>query len=189
MGSDNNVKRVVRYLITAVGRLIATPWRKHKQRKYAVSGTGSTWEVANDKLLGLVRQKMIETGDTATINVKGYSMRPFLEHLRDKVILKPVKPEDVQLHDVVLAEIHKGTYVLHRVIAIDGENVTLMGDGNLIGTEHCLRSDVCGVATHFIRPNGEMTDTTDTSYQRKARLWLRLRPMRRVLLFFYKLTI
>lgn len=183
------VKGAIKAIINKVGRLLATPWRIRKQRKYAVAESSTTWEVANDKLLGLVRQKMAETGDTATINVKGYSMRPFLEHLRDKVILKPVKPEDLKLHDVVLAEVSKGRYVLHRIIAIDGEKLTLMGDGNLLGTEDCLRSDVCGVATLFIRPNGHTTDTNDPQYQRNARLWVRLLPIRRWLLSIYKLTI
>ncbi|MBO4906928.1 MAG: S24/S26 family peptidase [Bacteroidaceae bacterium] len=163
-------------------------WRK--QRRYADDRAGSnTWEVANDKLLGLVRQTMAETGETATINVKGYSMRPFLEHLRDRVVLKPVEPGEIRLHDVVLAEIYKGVYVLHRVIAINGDDLTLMGDGNIRGTEHCQRKDVCGVAIKLLRPNGHYIDTSDANYQRRVRHWLRLLPVRRWLLFFYKLTI
>ena len=43
-------------------------------------------EVPNAVLLGQVKEAIRE-GHTATINVKGYSMRPFLEHCRDKVRL------------------------------------------------------------------------------------------------------
>ena len=40
-------------------------------------------EVPNAVLLGQVKEAIRE-GHTVTINVKGYSMRPFLEHCRDK---------------------------------------------------------------------------------------------------------
>ncbi len=184
------MKRAIKDIIIAVGRAVATPWRRHKQHKYATTKpTGKTWEVANDQFLSIVTQAMRNTGDTATINVKGYSMRPFLEHLRDRVVLKSVQPDELKLHDVVLAEISSGVYVLHRIIGIDSDRLTLMGDGNLRGTESCERKDVCGLAIRFLRPNGHSTDTSDSGYQRRVRLWLKLLPVRRALLFFYKLTL
>lgn len=85
-------------------------------------------EVPNAVLLGQVKEAIRE-GHTATINVKGYSMRPFLEHCRDKVRLAPFT--DLKVGDAVLAEFSPDKYVLHRIIEIDGDVVVMMGDGNL----------------------------------------------------------
>lgn len=98
-------------------------------------------EVPNAVLLGQVKEAIRE-GHTVTINVKGYSMRPFLEHCRDKVRLAPFT--DLKVGDAVLAEISPDVYVLHRIMNIDGDNVRLMGDGNLSGMEVCRKADVVG---------------------------------------------
>ena len=105
-------------------------------------------EVPNAVLLGQVKEAIRE-GHTVTINVKGYSMRPFLEHCRDKVRLAPFT--DLKVGDAVLAEISPDVYVLHRIMNIDGDTVRLMGDGNLSGMEVCRKADVVGMVTHYIR--------------------------------------
>ena len=144
-----------------------------------------TLEVPNEILLAHVRQA-IEEGHTVTINVKGYSMRPFLEHNRDKVVLKAcVNP---CVGDAVLAEIRPGTFVLHRVIRRDGERLTLMGDGNLRGTESCLIKHVVGVVSYYIH-HGKMIAADDARLKRKIRLWKRLLPVRRYLLILYKVKL
>ena len=81
-------------------------------------------EVPNAVLLGQVKEAIRE-GHTATINVKGYSMRPFLEHCRDKVRLASFT--DLKVGDAVLAEFSPDKYVLHRIIEIDGDVVVMMG--------------------------------------------------------------
>ena len=60
--------------------------------------------------------RLLDEGRTVTIRLKGFSMRPFLEDKRDKALLK--KSDSIKIDDVVLAEINKGQYVLHRVIKI-----------------------------------------------------------------------
>lgn len=174
-------------IIIYVARLIATPLRRNKARRYASNDADMPrLELPNDKFLPLVRQAVAD-GERAIISVKGYSMRPFLEHLRDKVLLAPWTTLDVG--DAVLAEIKPGHYVLHRIIAIEGDRLTLMGDGNIRGTESCRTSDVCGVVEQYIRPNGHVILASDPMLQRRIRLWRRLLPLRRYLLFFYKTTI
>lgn len=130
-------------------------------------------------------KKAIDEGHTVTFRVRGFSMRLFLEDRRDKVVLAPCK--DVETGDVVLAETSKGNYVLHRIIKKEGERLTLMGDGNVAGTESCRTEDVIGVATGFFRKG---RDKADLVSGRKWRLysfvWLRLRPLRRYILAFYR---
>lgn len=178
----------MKQLIIKFVRWIATPWRRAKQRRYADPQTDGVQriELPNDKLLPLVRQ-FVAKGETAIISVKGYSMRPFLEHLRDRVKLAPWTT--LEVGDAVLAEISPGHFVLHRIIAKDGEQLTLMGDGNIRGTEHCTVNDICGVVTEYLRPGGHVLLASDPALKRKIKCWRRLLPFRRLLLFIYKSTI
>lgn len=149
-------------------------------------------ELPNHILLGAVRDA-IQEGHTATIVVKGWSMRPFLEHQRDKVILD--SPDSAKVYDAVLAEISTGTFVLHRIIDIKPhptdasmDEITLMGDGNLRGTESCLRKDICGIVTHYIRPNRTIP-ANSPELVRNIKRWRKLLPIRRYLLVVYKAII
>ena len=73
--------------------------------------------------------KLLNEGHTVTLQLRGFSMRPFLEDKRDKALL--AKREIYNIGEPVLAEISPRHYVLHRIIKIEGEDVTLKGDGNL----------------------------------------------------------
>lgn len=178
---------LIKNFLKAVARCLATPWRRAKQQRYAEADTPARMELPNDKLLPLVREYVAE-GENVIISVKGFSMRPFLEHLRDRVKLSPWT--ELHVGDAVLAEIAPGHFVLHRIIEIrNGRELTLMGDGNIRGTESCTVDDVCGVVTEYLRPNGHVLAASDEKLQRRIRLWRRLLPIRRALLFFYKATI
>ena len=61
-------------------------------------------EVPNEILVAEIKRSLTE-GHTATFRVKGQSMRPFLENLRDVVKIERIVPELVRVNDVVLAEI------------------------------------------------------------------------------------
>ena len=54
---------------------------------------------------------------------------------------------DVKVGDIILVRLSGPRYVLHRLIEKDGEKLTLMGDGNIRGTEHCTEADVMGTVT------------------------------------------
>jgi hypothetical protein len=87
---------------------------------------------------------------------------------------------------VILAWVNGTHYVVHRIIRIDGDHITLMGDGNIAGTEHCLRSDVKAIATHVVDAKGEIHDLYNRWRQWGARLWFLLRPVRRYILAIYR---
>lgn len=126
----------------------------------------------------------ISRGQTAEFRVRGYSMRPYIEHERDIAIIAPITRE-LSVRDVVLAKIGEKTYALHRIIAIQGNELTLMGDGNIGGTEHCKTSDVIGIATGFKRKGRERIETTEgIKWRWYSQLWPRLLPLRRWLLAF-----
>lgn len=128
--------------------------------------------------------KILREGHTVTLSLAGYSMRPFLEHKRDKALLK--MPENPVVGDPILAEISPGHFVLHRIIRIDGDEVTLRGDGNL-GNEYCRRENLVGAVVGFYRKGREKLDRTDGwKWKIYSWLWTRLYPVRRYLLAAYR---
>jgi len=64
--------------------------------------------------------------------------------------------------------------------------VTLMGDGNLMGTEHCLLSDIKARVTHVVDAKERTHDINNRWRKLAAKMWFWLRPMRRYLLAIYK---
>lgn len=140
----------------------------------------TTRQVANEVFLPQVIA-MLHEGHTATIPLRGRSMRPFLEDGRDKALLK--LSDHYEKGDAVLAEISKGRFVLHRIIRIEDTKVTLRGDGNL-SDEHCELSDIRAKAMGFYRKGREKLDSTDgRKWKVYSWWWTRLYPIRRYLLF------
>lgn len=128
--------------------------------------------------------RLMDEGHTVTINLRGFSMRPFLENDRDKALL--TKAKEIHKGDVVLAETAPKHYVLHRIINIDGDHITLRGDGNLL-EEHCRREDVKGFAIGFYRKGRKTIDKTNSfKWLLYSQLWTSLYPIRRYLLAAYR---
>ena len=119
---------------------------------------------------------MLDEGRTVRFTPLGSSMLPFIRGGRDSVVL--CKKDSVEIGDIVLARL-QGRYVLHRVVGLDGEKVTLMGDGNIAGTEECTLKDVMGTVTEIGR--GKKTVKPG-----KGRLWGALKPIRRYILAIYR---
>ncbi len=128
--------------------------------------------------------KMMNEGHTVTIRLRGFSMRPFLEDNRDKALLK--KANCPKVGAPVLAEIRPQVFVLHRIISIQGDDVTLRGDGNL-NCEHCKINDIKGDVVGFYRKGRSTLDRTDgMKWKAYSFFWIRLYPIRRWLLAFYR---
>lgn len=128
--------------------------------------------------------RLAKEGLSVTLPVKGNSMLPFIIGGKESVILQ--KPDHPKVGDVVLAWVENCRYVVHRIIKIDGHNVVLMGDGNIIGTEHCKIDDICAIATHVVSADGKRHDLYSKWRMRATRLWWYLRPIRRYILAIYR---
>ena len=124
--------------------------------------------------------RLVADGKQVVFTPTGVSMCPYIEGGVDNVTL--VRPTDPQVGDIVLAEIQPQHYVLHRIYALQGEAVTLMGDGNLQGEEHCSRSNILAKVTAIHSPKGKSKPVT------KAWLWRHILPLRRILLKIYRHT-
>ena len=127
--------------------------------------------------------RLAREGVNVTLPVNGNSMLPFIIGGMESVILH--RPVLIDVGDVVLAWVDGCRYVVHRIIRIDGDRITLMGDGNLT-TEHCTLNDIKARVTHVV----DAKDKTHYLYNRwrvrAAKLWYWLRPIRRYLLAIYR---
>jgi len=128
--------------------------------------------------------RLVEEGVNVTLPVNGHSMLPFIIGGQESVILQA--SERIDVGDVVLAWVDGCRYVVHRVIRIEGEQVTLMGDGNLVGTEHCMLHDVKARVTHVVDAKERTHDLYSGWRKLAARIWYWLRPVRRYLLAIYR---
>ena len=130
----------------------------------------------NDVMLGEVSQ-LLHEGREVVMTPKGNSMRPFIRGQVDSVRLQ--RPEELKVGDIALAR-HDGRYVLHRIIKIDGNQVTMMGDGNLQGVEQIQKSDITGVVVEIITPEGKRRKPSN------GWIWRKLLPFRKYLLKIYR---
>lgn len=135
----------------------------------------------NDMLIGEVG-RLLGEGKDVVLMTKGNSMLPYIVGGRDSVLLR--KTENVKEGDVVLAEIGKSHYVLHRIERIEGEEVTLRGDGNIVGRERCRLCDILGTVIEISAPSGKSRKPG------RAVLWRHLGAFpRRCILAVYRRTV
>lgn len=137
-----------------------------------------------DKVIIEEAIRLVADGVSVTLPVDGRSMLPFIIGGRESVILQ--KPEMLKRGDVVLAWVEGNRYVVHRIIRIDGNHVTLMGDGNLAGVERCTLGDVKAKATHVVSADEKRHDLYNGWRCMAAKVWWTLRPIRRYLLAIYR---
>lgn len=127
--------------------------------------------IANRELFSIVRDTLLE-GKTVRVAVNGQSMLPFFRS-GSTITLRPVRDEDIRKYNVVMADAGHA-YVVHRIVEIGKESITLLGDGNLRGTECVTRDKIYGVVdcsrTHLFF----------------AKLWVWLRPLRRFPLAIFR---
>lgn len=117
--------------------------------------------------------KQLNEGRLVQITPMGISMLPFIQGGRDKVRIR--KEEKSGVGDIVLVP-YGGHLILHRVYAIEGTKLVLMGDGNLKGTEVVEQSEVWGRVTEIVKTDGRCRKP------HKAWLWRHTKPLRKLML-------
>ena len=142
-------------------------------------------KIANDILIPELARLLAE-GKEVRFTPSGVSMRPFIEGDQDSVILKALT-RPPRLGDILLAQTQtlcgQTTYVLHRLIRIEGGTYVLQGDGNLAGEERCALGDIIGRVTRIETPTGRRKPLT------RGYLWHLLKPVRKYLLKLYRHSI
>jgi hypothetical protein len=113
-------------------------------------------------------------------------MYPFIIGGRESVVL--VKPQELRVGHVVLAQVEGGRHVVHRVVKIDDDRITLMGDGNLQGREHCTVDGVKALAIQVVGETGKKRPLYGFCGNLCAKIWYIARPVRRYLLKIYRVA-
>jgi len=133
-------------------------------------------------LMPLIKEKVLAGGEI-TIKVKGTSMSPFfVTDQTDVTLVQPMDP--LKRLDVVLYQTLKETYALHRILKVKGEYLIICGDALNIN-EIIPSTHVIAIVKSFA--NGDdVTFSTNRWYLTKARIWLSLRPIRRILLAIHR---
>ena len=129
-------------------------------------------------------EKLISQGESVEIFVKGRSMTPYLRDGVDKVALSPIEPSVLKKGDIVLFS-YLGNYLLHRIIKRKENVLTIQGDGNIKTREEVLLSEIIGIVSFKIKPSGKYISVSSLSHNLYWRCWFFLRPLRRLLLYFY----
>ena len=142
-------------------------------------------QIPNDKLIPYIAAD-VRSGHTVTFTVRGYSMRPFIEHERDKVVLAPID-SPLRRGDVILAEIAPKRYAMHRIIKLSAESITMQGDGNPWQTETFPPSAIIGRAKAFYRKGSDKPVSVESlTWRIYSRLWMAFKPVRRYLLALHR---
>ena len=127
--------------------------------------------IANRELFSIVRDTLLE-GNTVRVAVKGQSMLPFFRS-GSTITLRPVREEDIRKYNVVMADAGHA-FVVHRIIEVGESVVTLLGDGNIYGTEKVSHDKIYGIVD------------CSPLHLFFAKIWLWMRPVRRFPLAIFR---
>ncbi len=129
--------------------------------------------------------RAISQGNSVKIPMRGNSMSPMLRDKLDVLVLSSVCFLNVKIGDVLLFE-NNGSYVLHRLIAIDGDQCHFRGDGNLDRGEFVDRTSVIARLDKIQRPSGKVVQLDSTGFRVYWFLWRNLFPIRRLILAIWR---
>ena len=127
-----------------------------------------------EELVQLIGMQLSK-GGRATLTVTGCSMLPMLRSYRDTVELIPVTQRRKK-GDIVLYRRENGCYVLHRIVALDGESYICCGD-NQAAKERVDHNQLIAVVDAFVK-NGKKYTLDMPGYRAYVRVWVGLFPLR-----------
>lgn len=127
--------------------------------------------INNRELFAIARDTLLE-GSSVRVSVRGESMLPFFRS-GSTITLRPIREGDLRKYNVVMADAGR-SFVVHRIIEVDDEYITLLGDGNYNGTERVTRDKVYGIVD------------CSPLHLFFAKIWLWMRPVRRYPLAIFR---
>lgn len=142
-------------------------------------------QMLKDESLSEIETRLRE-GNSVTIMVRGWSMRPLLFNLRDSAVIAPITGE-LKCGDVVVFK-YKERMLLHRIMVIEGDNLIIKGDGVPYSREQVKREAVLGIMREAIRRSERRISCDSPQWIRMSQRWAAIPPfMQSVILKFLRL--
>ncbi len=127
----------------------------------------------------------ILSGRKVLLSARGWSMLPMIWDRRDNLLIAPLTEDSISVGRLLFVRLSSKRYILHRLVAIDGNRLTLRGDGNPYQREECDRSEVIGELIAVER-NGKILELGSDAWDYFDRFWPKNDFIRRCLLYAYK---
>ena len=131
-----------------------------------------------EQLLGLLDEL-----EAVPLVISGNSMVPFLVHDRDTVYLTAAA-ENPKRGDMLLYRRDNGAYVLHRVLRVENQCYTMVGDAQTI-PEPGIRRDQILAKVCAVRRKGSLLKPGSFWWEFFEKVWIRMLPLRPAGRFLY----
>ena len=131
--------------------------------------------ISLDELMPIIREQLA-AGESVKFSPRGVSMLPMLRQGVDSIVLSPL-PQKLKKYDIPLYQRSNGQYVLHRVVKVEADSYTMIGDNQFVYEKGITHSQIIGVVTSFYRGE-KLCRVTDLSYRIYCVLWCKSRPLR-----------
>ena len=128
-----------------------------------------------DDLMPLIVERL-SAGQSVEFMPRGISMRPLLREGRDSVVLSSCQGR-LKKFDIPLYRRRNGGYVLHRVVKVEDNSYTLIGDNQYIYEPSVTDSQIIAVVT-AVRRGGRLIFPNNIIYRTYVSLWHSTRSLR-----------
>lgn len=137
--------------------------------------------VENDLYLPVLRE-LIAEGRDVRLNVRGYSMMPFLKDGRDSVMISKINSK-LKKGDIVIFQRKTGEFIMHRICRADeaGRQYYLVGDAQEIVEGPIEEKQIFGIITSAYRRK-KWVKPGDMCWWFYEKVWGAMRPFRAKLL-------
>ena len=117
-------------------------------------------------------EEAVDYGECFNIRVDGTSMLPLLGYGRDTIIIRRTRTDEPIVGRIAMYRLGPKHYVTHRVVKVENDVVTLLGDGRITYDEPIRRDMVVGVVEGVIRKSGHKLSCTSRLWRFREWLWL-----------------
>lgn len=126
--------------------------------------------------IAALMQESFAAGQDVHFSPKGVSMLPMIRQGIDSVTLSPIR-QPLKKYDIPLYRRDDGTYVLHRIVAVD-KTYTCIGDNQFVFEPEVRQDQMIAVVTAFSRGSRQIS-VDNCLYKIYFRYWHWSRPIRK----------
>ncbi len=126
---------------------------------------------------------LLNETDCVPLVISGSSMSPFLAHSRDTVYLSRAD-RPLKRGDMILYQRDGGGYVLHRILSVEKDSFTLLGDAQTL-PEPGIRPEQVRAYVKAVCRKGKLLQKGSFWWEFFEKVWIRMVPVRPVIIKIY----